>query len=118
MNNRLLCLIGIFLIPGYLFGADNPAAIGRLNLEGSTYTPGGEPTPLMVWAPRATIEEGSPISDHIVFALQCFHRNLPKTVEKAKTRCNKFTQEFYSEEERVKVAVGRDDMQKIIDSLK
>lgn len=118
MNYRLLYLIGIILMPSYLYGADNPAAIALLNLRGSTYTPGGEPAPLMVWVPKAEIKEGGYVSDYISYAMVCFFKMPPKTVKQARTRCNDFTMYAYSADKRVKVAVGQDDMQKIIDSLK
>ena len=116
MNNRLLFLLCIILVPGYLFGADNPDAIRPLNLEGSMYTPGGEPAPLMIWVSAEKIKNIG-ISEYIKDALVCYPKRL-KSIQHAAKRCNHYTECTYYPEDRVKVAIGRDDMQKMVDEFK
>ena len=102
-----------FLIAGDFRQAQAAVGARPLNVRGSTYNPGGEPAPLMVWLPTqkvATIGIRKTIED----ALVCFEDG-PKSVEQSARRCNHHTQCSYEPGDRIKVAVGRDDMQKIVD---
>ena len=112
----LFCVFGLMFVPEFLFCSHEASRIRRLNLEGSMYVPGGEPVPLMIWVPREEIEGGGSVLGHISFALKCFHIKLPRTVQQAQYRSNQITLGCY-EDELIKVAVGRDDMQKLLNAL-
>lgn len=111
MNKQLCCMLGILFISGVVFSAH----VRPLNLRGSTYNPGGEPAPLMVWLPTQKVSTIG-IRKTIEDALVCFEDG-PKSVEQAARRCNHHTNCSYEPDERIKVAVGRDDMQKIVDGF-
>ena len=117
MKIRFFCIAWMFAFPLFLYSADQAARIRQLNFNASMYVPGGEPAPIMIWVPKATIDRGACISDHIYDALVCFPK-VPKTVESAAKKCIFYTEAFFDEDDCVKVAVARDDMQKILDSLK
>lgn len=121
MNNRLFFLLGILVLPLHLFSADEESRIRQLDLTGSTYNPGGEPAPVMLWVPKEEVNAKikNPVSRHIRFVLLSgFFPKPTQSIKRAVRRYNDLTAACYDEENLEKVAFGRDDMQKLLDSLK
>lgn len=112
MNIIFVFLLAVMLLPGVNLKASEADRIRQLNLEGTTYTPGGEPAPIIILVPR-----GTNALEHVGSALEAFFDGVPHSLRKAVSASNEITAAIYSPDVLLKVAVGRDDCRRYLKAL-